>query len=227
MPSSNEVIKAYQEFLGRTPSQSEINYQSNNSQWSTGAIRNSQEATNYKASGGKSTVQTLSDLENGAVSNETGQQLVGWRHESTGKVSTDPKKGFGNGSVPIWGWLDRGDGYAAGMDEGERVYDNNLRSHGGDGNFVSIPVSDWDNKVDNDWVNNVSSQLGDRFHMEKDKDGKPKEAIRDLGFFRTLDQACKRLVDLDMKSADSVQSILEAIESSTLRIIKATEGVKK
>ena len=61
----------------------------------------------------------------------------------------------------------------------------------------------------------------------KDKEGNEKESFRDLGYFRTVDQACKRLVDLESKAADSIESIIEAIESSTARIIKATEGVTK
>ena len=60
-----------------------------------------------------------------------------------------------------------------------------------------------------------------------DKQGNPKESFRDLGYFKTMAQACKRMVDLDSKSADSVETLLETIESSTARIIKATEGVLK
>jgi hypothetical protein len=61
----------------------------------------------------------------------------------------------------------------------------------------------------------------------EDKQGNPKESFRDLGYFRTVEQACRRMVDLDSKSSDSIQELIETIKSSTSRIIKATEGVEK
>ena len=72
----------------------------------------------------------------------------------------------------------------------------------------------------NNWI------LREQFTGE-DKQGNPKESFRDLGYFRTVEQACKRMVDLDSKSSDSIQTLIETIKSSTSRIIKATEGVTK
>ena len=72
----------------------------------------------------------------------------------------------------------------------------------------------------NNWI------LREQFTGE-DKQGNPKESFRDLGYFRTVEQACKRMVDLDSKSSDSIQTLIETIKSSTARIIKATEGVTK
>ena len=118
--------------------------------------------------------QSLGDLVNGDVSNETGQQLVGWRHPESGEVSPNASHGFGAGSIPIWGRLDRGDGYKAAADEGARVYDTGFRGHGTTGSIISVPTADWDNKADNPWVKNITKNQGDRFHMLMDDEGKPR-----------------------------------------------------
>jgi hypothetical protein len=61
----------------------------------------------------------------------------------------------------------------------------------------------------------------------KDKDGNPKESFRDLGYFRSVEQACKKLINIEAKAADSVQGIIESFESSVFKIKEATEGMKR
>lgn len=174
--SANNVVQVYQQELGRAPNANEIAMAQSNPDFNAHNVRQSDEAIAFRArqhSGGNSSRSSnLRDLVDGAVDPRTGQQLVGWRHPRTGRVSSDPRHGFGEGSIPIWGSRDRQDGQRAALRQAYELYDTQANSFG-TGTIVGVPIEDWNNRknVDNRWIKEI--RKGERFQMAKDADGNP------------------------------------------------------